>query len=504
MKSEDIKYVIIQAGGKGTRMGRYAENKPKCLVPVKGIPMIMNTIEKYKDKEIIIIADYKEDVLEKYLTNFCKHNFIICQTTEQGTAGGLSRVMESAIPDNEPFILTWADLFFEETPEFEFDKELLVGLSDTFKCRWKLEDNQFVNEASTEVGVAGFFVFKNKERFNKLTVSKSLVRGFLSENYTKDEIESFVMTNCFEVGEIDKYENILVNEINHRFFNEVIIEGDKVTKRCLDSNYEDVHNKEKLWYNAVGDRLENIPKVHSYDPLTMERIGGEHLWNIKENKKELIENYCDALDSLHNIAEVESSTEDMIDVYLNKTRNRVEEVRSLIRDIDEPMVKINSRMCINPLCDEDYFEKHIRKISNADKFHIIHGDNTFSNTIADKNNKIWFIDPRGVFGSTPIYGDRRYDYAKLYYSAYGNYDSINSKQYKIQLDKKNVVLKIKSNGYEEFADLIIKRSGVPKAELQIIHACIWFALTGYVKEDYDAILFAFYKGCQLWTEAVSD
>ena len=45
MRSEDIKYVIIQAGGKGIRMGRYAENKPKCLVPVKGIPMIMNTIE---------------------------------------------------------------------------------------------------------------------------------------------------------------------------------------------------------------------------------------------------------------------------------------------------------------------------------------------------------------------------------------------------------------------------------------------------------------------------
>ena len=35
MRSEDIKYVIIQAGGKGIRMGRYAENKPKCLVPCK-------------------------------------------------------------------------------------------------------------------------------------------------------------------------------------------------------------------------------------------------------------------------------------------------------------------------------------------------------------------------------------------------------------------------------------------------------------------------------------
>ena len=146
MRSEDVKYVIIQAGGKGIRMGRYAENKPKCLVPVKGIPMIMNTIEKYKDKEIIIIADYKADVLEVYLSNFCKHNFTVCQTTEQGTAGGLAKVMDS-IPDDEPFILTWADLFFEETPEFEFDKDLLVGLSDTFKCRWKLENNKFIEDA---------------------------------------------------------------------------------------------------------------------------------------------------------------------------------------------------------------------------------------------------------------------------------------------------------------------------------------------------------------------
>ena len=207
MRSEDIKYVIIQAGGKGIRMGRYAENKPKCLVPVKGIPMIMNTIEKYKDKEIIIIADYKADVLEAYLSNFCKYNFTVCQTTEQGTAGGLGKVVDS-IPDDEPFVLTWADLFFEETPEFEFNKDLLVGLSNTFKCRWKLENNKFVNEASTEVGVAGFFVFKNKERFNKLSISKSLVRGFLSENYKDNEIDSFTLSNCFEVGEVDKYESI--------------------------------------------------------------------------------------------------------------------------------------------------------------------------------------------------------------------------------------------------------------------------------------------------------
>ena len=65
--NDDIKYVIVQAGGKGTRMGRFAENKPKCLVPVNDIPIIVNTLNVYKDKKVIIIADYLSNVLETYL-----------------------------------------------------------------------------------------------------------------------------------------------------------------------------------------------------------------------------------------------------------------------------------------------------------------------------------------------------------------------------------------------------------------------------------------------------
>ena len=38
--NDDVKYVIVQAGGKGTRMGQYAQNRPKCLVPINDIPMI--------------------------------------------------------------------------------------------------------------------------------------------------------------------------------------------------------------------------------------------------------------------------------------------------------------------------------------------------------------------------------------------------------------------------------------------------------------------------------
>ena len=196
---DDVKYVIVQAGGKGTRMGQYAQNRPKCLVPIDDIPMIINTLNIYKDKEVIIIADHLSDVLENYLKTFYKRdNYRLVRTTESGTAGGLNEAV-SFIPDDEPFILTWADLFFETAQRFFFVEDLLVGLSNTFKCRWSLDGSKFVNESSTTKGVAGFFAFKDKYRFKNLTLDKSLVRGFLSDEYTAGEIGSFYLSGCFEV-----------------------------------------------------------------------------------------------------------------------------------------------------------------------------------------------------------------------------------------------------------------------------------------------------------------
>ena len=65
MKSKDIKYVIIQAGGKGVRMGRYAENKPKCLVPVCNKPIIsyLSCAFDWFEK-VILITGYKSDLIE--------------------------------------------------------------------------------------------------------------------------------------------------------------------------------------------------------------------------------------------------------------------------------------------------------------------------------------------------------------------------------------------------------------------------------------------------------
>ena len=73
--------IIIQAGGKGTRLEGLTRNKPKCLVPVNNLPILFYAFKKFPKAEFTIIADYKTDVLEKYLESFGnEYNYKIIKT----------------------------------------------------------------------------------------------------------------------------------------------------------------------------------------------------------------------------------------------------------------------------------------------------------------------------------------------------------------------------------------------------------------------------------------
>lgn len=78
-------YIVVQAGGKGSRMQSLTRNKPKALVPVDNLPMIFHLFKKYSKKKFIIIGDYKYDVLEKYLAAFADVDYtMVCAAAGGG------------------------------------------------------------------------------------------------------------------------------------------------------------------------------------------------------------------------------------------------------------------------------------------------------------------------------------------------------------------------------------------------------------------------------------
>tara|TARA_B100000929_G_C15177208_1_gene307400 strand:+ start:28 stop:474 length:447 start_codon:yes stop_codon:yes gene_type:complete len=73
---------------------------------------------------------------------------------------------------------------------------------------------------------------------------------------------------------------------------------------------------------------------------------------------------------------------------------------------------------------------------------LIHGDLCFSNILYSfNNNQYKLIDPRGKWGTT-IFGDIKYDVAKLRHSIIGGYDSIDNGLFSIKYEESTINLTI--------------------------------------------------------------
>ncbi len=156
-----VEYIVVQAGGKGTRLEHLTTNKPKALVPVENLPMIFHLFRRFPDKRFIVIADYHRDVLREYLAAFAEVTYQVVEAAGSGTCGGVDQAL-ALLPDDEPFMLVWSDLILPDTFELPSADRNWVGISQTFECRWSYTDAAFAEERSREHGVAGLFVFEDK------------------------------------------------------------------------------------------------------------------------------------------------------------------------------------------------------------------------------------------------------------------------------------------------------------------------------------------------------
>ncbi len=87
--------VVINAGGKGTRLDPFTRVLPKPLIPVGELPiieLIMQEYQSYSCQEFHIMVNYKKDLMKAYF-NDSERNYNITWYDEEkplGTGGGLS------------------------------------------------------------------------------------------------------------------------------------------------------------------------------------------------------------------------------------------------------------------------------------------------------------------------------------------------------------------------------------------------------------------------------
>lgn len=499
----DLKYVIIQAGGKGSRMEILTRNKPKALVPVNNLPMIFHIFRKYPDKKYIIIGDYKCDVLEKYLNEFAEVDYKVVRATgHKGTCAGMPEAL-SLLPENERFLLIWCDLILGEDHVFPDTEEDVIGIAKDFSCRWSYKDGQLKEIASDKDGVAGYFIFKDKKRLAGIQEDGEFVRWLQETNH------DFLPQPLYHTKEYGLYsEWVKLPKMRCRPFNRLSIEGDKIIKEGIDEQGCELAEKEIAWYKKLqGEHFENIPNIYKYNPLTMEYIDGKNIYEYtyisKEKKRYILEKIISCLKDVHNLGFIQAERESYYDAYIGKTYKRLEKVYRLVPFADQEKIVINGKTCRNIFFHQKEIERMVMQYM-PETFELIHGDCTFSNTMLRHDTEPVLIDPRGYFGHVKFFGDPAYDWVKLYYSLVSNYDQFNLKRFSLEIEDNSVSLDIASNHWEEMEDdfFLLLDGEVSRQQMKLLLALTWLSLTTYAWEDYDSICGAFYNGIYYLEEAL--
>jgi hypothetical protein len=136
---------------------------------------------------------------------------------------------------------------------------------------------------------------------------------------------------------------------------------------------------------------------------------------------------------------------DCLDVYWTKTVNRLEQFAGASDDgkslVALQSLRLNGKALRGwPALAQDV-EHYARRLAGSVQGRIIHGDLCFANILYDRlTNLFKFIDPRGSFGTAGIFGDPRYDLAKLLHSVDGGYDFLIHEMFNIKGDNDNIEL----------------------------------------------------------------
>ena len=492
-----VQNIIIQAGGRGSRLESLTLNKPKCLVSIDNMPIIFHMFKAFPTAKFKIIADYHVDVLIKYLEVFAKdYNFEIVHARKKGTCSGIREAL-SRIPQDEQVMITWCDLILNKDFKWPHNTNNYIGISTDFICRWSFKKGQCVREPSKDDGIAGVFFFRNASALNDIPEEGAFVRWLSTTNI---ELERLSLSGSKEVGTMLCYNENVSGTRKCRPFNKMTVNDDIIIKEPITPQGVSIASDERNWYEVVETHgYKHIPKIYNLNPLQMELIDGKNIFEYNNfnlnQKKSLLKKIVNVLKELHDLVPAQqANVDDCLLTYFEKTFSRIESIKSMLPFGEDEFIQINGKKYKNIFFMKGDILSKIQKIL-PEKFNFIHGDPTFSNIMLRTSNvDPVLIDPRGYFGNSKIYGDVDYDYAKLYYSIMGNYDQFNNKKFNLEIKDNEVVLDINSSQWEDTQDYFFEITGSDVEKIKLLHALIWISLSTYVWDDYDSICGAFYNG----------
>lgn len=216
--------------------------------------------------------------------------------------------------------------------------------------------------------------------------------------------------------DLERELGIYMTEIGERDFNNITVKSDNIITK---KGPVDKIKGEIFWYNNIPHSIKHLfPIMYNYSPnldvYDMEKISGltmSYLYATETLSTKKLISYLETVEMIHNS---ETCKQD-INIYSNYT----DKIEKRFNSFDYSIFP-NSQEVYRKLIDffNEYCSNHKGQVS------VIHGDPVFSNCILNSYGQFKFIDMRGLQGNVEsIFGDKWYDYGKIYQSLIG-YDEI--------------------------------------------------------------------------------
>lgn len=294
--------------------------------------------------------------------------------------------------------------------------------------------------------LCGYYHFSDIE-FLKICTRKALLDGKkqlseVLENYgIRYPMKAVNAKFWYDFGNIDNLVLSRQRLLQGRYFNSLTIDPtlNTISKVSL---LNDKLRNELNWYLLLPDKLKVLsPRIinqeQNEDKITInqEYYGYPTLAELFLYSSFHPETWSSIITRLLNIHlefkkyKGELTKAELSNVYKDKTLDRLHDLETMdpywSSLLKAPTITHNGEVLQNlSFLLPQIIEKTEEIIDNAEVT-ILHGDFCFSNILFDINSQISrLIDPRGSFGRIGIYGDPRYDIAKLRHSICSYYDYV--------------------------------------------------------------------------------
>ena len=463
MNHDNIHVLILSAGKIEKDLESIFGSIPSGLIPLHGKPAIFRIIDKLLKegfKKISITTGFKKEILEKIVSeqyeDKIKINFI--STDFEKPPGNSILTAIERIEEQQLLVILGDTLVENDLSKLIQNNNSFVLMSDNFEtpANWcvvtsknekldsifdKEKDLQKTNEQYALVGVYHFKdLLSLKQIHAEFNVQESIEISDLIKKYKEREIISTEICNqWYDAGHVENYFVSKQMLLKARYFNSLKFNRESKIVTKTSQNITKLIN-EIEWYKKIPDDLSRLtPKIIDSDQsknpfLKLEYIKYPtlaELWLYSDFSPKLWMGMLDELFDILNKFKKYSGSVTVGDydlIYKTKTENRLNELinsnESFKQILASDVLLINGKKYRNWQAIKEDIELRIRDLYHKDDNCLIHGDLCFSNVFCDfKSKNFKLIDPRGKWGST-VFGDVKYDVAKLRHSLVGGFDTI--------------------------------------------------------------------------------